>query len=77
MHKNRPMIDEIFCQLLKQLTENPHERIQCGWKLLVILLNYYLPSERLRIYLLNYLNEKSAENQRLSTSIDQLLINFD
>lgn len=78
MHKHRNLIDEIFCQLVKQLTDNrSHHKdsIQRGWKLMTIVLNYFLPSEHLRIYLFRYLHDQGNQQQRLgkdSVKADQL-----
>lgn len=68
MHKHRSLIDEILCQLLKQLTNNKstkNDSIQRGWKLLVIILNYFIPSEHLRPYFIKYLNDNIDQNEKL------------
>jgi hypothetical protein len=68
MHKHRALVDEVLCQLMKQLTENKSlksESVQSGWKLLVILLNYFVPSEHLRPYFVKYLNDKRSQNEKL------------
>ena len=72
MHKHRALIDEVLCQLMKQLTENKSpssESIQSGWKLLVILLNYFVPSEHLRPYFVKYLNDKRNQNDKLGRQL--------
>lgn len=68
MHKNRPLIDEIVCQIIKQLTENKstrNESLYLGWKLLAIILNYFIPSENLRPYFVKYLNDNIPQNENL------------
>ncbi len=68
MHKHRTLIDEILCQLLKQLTDNKstkHDSVQRGWKLLLIILNYFIPSEHLRPYFVKYLNDNIDKNEKL------------
>ena len=68
MHKHRTLIDEIICQLIKQLTENKSPKsdsVQRGWKLLVIILNYFIPSEHLRPYFVKYLNDNKDQNEKL------------
>jgi myosin-15 len=66
MHKHRTLIDEIFCQIIKQLTDNKSikiDSIQSGWKLLAIILNYFTPSEYLQSYFVKYLQDN--QNERL------------
>ncbi len=68
MHKHRTLIDEILCQLIKQLTDNKSikpDSVQRGWKLLAIILNYFIPSEHLRPYFVKYLNDNSDQNEKL------------
>ncbi|CAF1426007.1 unnamed protein product [Adineta ricciae] len=68
MHKHRTLIDEILCQLVKQLTENKstkNDSVQSGWKLLVIILNYFIPSPHLRPYFVKYLNDNINQNEKL------------
>ncbi len=72
MHKHRTLIDEILCQLIKQLTDNKSTKIdsvQRGWKLLVIILNYFIPSEYLRPYFVKYLNDNMDQNEKLGNLI--------
>ena len=60
MHKYRTLIDEVLCQIIKQLTDNKSIKansIQRGWKLLVIVLNYFIPSEDFQAYFVKYLHE--------------------
>lgn len=50
------------------MTENKSIKIdslQCGWKLLLILLNYFIPSENFRPYFLKYLNDHRNDNEKL------------
>ncbi|CAF4602738.1 unnamed protein product [Rotaria sp. Silwood1] len=68
MHKHRTIIDEIICQIIKQLTDNKstkNDSVQHGWKLLAIILNYFIPSENLRPYFVKYLNDNMNQNERL------------
>lgn len=61
-------MDEIFCQVIKQVTENQSSQIdslQRGWKLLAILLNYFLPSDDFQPYLMQFLNEHRNEHEKL------------
>jgi hypothetical protein len=53
---------------MKQLTENRSARndsAQRGWKLLVIILNYFIPSEHLRPYFVKYVHDRCNPNDRL------------
>ncbi|KAF7243113.1 Unconventional myosin-XV, partial [Varanus komodoensis] len=52
--------DEVFCQIIKQITSNTSaktESCQKGWKLLCLLSAYYRCSEVLKPYLLGFLQE--------------------
>jgi hypothetical protein len=69
MHKHRTLIDEILCQIIKQLTDNKSlksDSVQRGWKLLAIILNYFIPSEHLQPYFVKYMNDNISQNERLS-----------
>eukprot|EP00043_Microstomoeca_roanoka_P020309 m.244078 g.244078 ORF g.244078 m.244078 type:complete len:730 (+) comp17143_c8_seq5:10808-12997(+) len=50
--------DEIYCQLLKQVTNNKSERLEScarGWRLLIVLTSYSKPSSEFEPYLKSYL----------------------
>ena len=64
MHERRTLVDEIFCQIVKQITDNKSikmDSVQRGWKLLAVILNYFIPSEQLQPYVVEYL--KNNRNQ--------------
>ncbi|CAF2388479.1 unnamed protein product [Rotaria sp. Silwood2] len=68
MHKHRTLIDEILCQIIKQLTDNKSikiDSVQRGWKLLAIILNYFIPSEHLQPYFIKYLHDNRIKNEKL------------
>ncbi|CAF3546374.1 unnamed protein product [Rotaria sordida] len=68
MHKHRTLIDEILCQIIKQLTDNKstkNDSVQRGWKLLTIILNYFIPSEHLQPYFIKYLHDNRIKNEKL------------
>ncbi|XP_070616344.1 unconventional myosin-XV [Erythrolamprus reginae] len=55
--------DEVFCQILKQITDNISSKTDScpkGWRLLYILSAYYRCSEVFKPYLLQFLQEVSA-----------------
>jgi hypothetical protein len=72
LHKHRTLIDEVLCQILKQLTDNKStktESVQKGWKLLAIILNYFVPSECLQPYFVKYLQDNRNQNEKLGENL--------
>ncbi|CAF0846167.1 unnamed protein product [Adineta ricciae] len=68
MYKHRILIDEVLCQILKQLTDNQShvgDSIRNGWTLLAIVLNYFVPSDHLKPYFMKYLQEHYHQNGKL------------
>ena len=52
---NDKLTTEIFCQVIKQTTENPNtESNELGWQLLLLCVNFAVPTEDLRPYLLTH-----------------------
>ncbi|CAF4054726.1 unnamed protein product, partial [Rotaria magnacalcarata] len=69
MHKHRSLIDEILCQIIKQLTDNKSvktDSIERGWKLLALILNHFIPSEHLQPYFVKYLHDNRSKNEKLA-----------
>ncbi|CAF1146613.1 unnamed protein product [Adineta steineri] len=58
----------LLCQIIKQLTDNKSiiiDSIQRGWKLLAIILNYFIPSDHLKPYFLKYLHDNQNHDEKL------------
>ncbi|XP_029640960.1 myosin-VIIa [Octopus sinensis] len=54
--------DEIFCQILKQMTQNPSQNsLSRGWLLLFLIVGIFHPTETLMPSLLTFLRESESE----------------
>ncbi|CAM5156263.1 unnamed protein product [Eretmochelys imbricata] len=54
--------DEVYCQVIKQITENPKpESCIRGWQLLSLLTGFFLPSNTLMPYATKFLQQASAD----------------
>ncbi|XP_017598698.1 PREDICTED: myosin XVB isoform X1 [Corvus brachyrhynchos] len=54
--------DEIYCQVIKQVTHNPHQETELrGWLLLNLLTGYFLPSKILMPYATKFLQLASSD----------------
>ncbi|XP_041432646.1 unconventional myosin-XV-like isoform X1 [Xenopus laevis] len=59
--------DEIYCQVIKQITENPkQDNCHRGWRILSILTGFYLPSPNLLPCVTKYLQDYVGTYQELS-----------
>lgn len=63
-HKFDSLRDEVYCQLMKQTTNNKTESCQRGWRLLSIVAAYFTCSENLRPFLLKYLETAAYDKRR-------------
>ncbi|CAD6241372.1 GSCOCG00002698001-RA-CDS [Cotesia congregata] len=66
-HKFEPLRDEVFCQLMKQTTNNKSpnpDSCQRGWRLFSIVAAYFTCSEGLRPYLIKYLETAAYDKRR-------------
>ncbi|WKY16951.1 hypothetical protein Q1695_001507 [Nippostrongylus brasiliensis] len=66
-HKNPALRDEVYCQIIRQTTNNksnkPDSSIR-GWRLFSMLTAYFESSIALRPYLVNYLSENADDHRR-------------
>ncbi|KAJ7316027.1 hypothetical protein JRQ81_002189 [Phrynocephalus forsythii] len=64
------LCDEVYCQVIKQITQNPQQH-SCsrGWQLLSLLTGYFLPSSTLMPYATKYLQQASADDTNLCKEI--------
>lgn len=66
-HKFEPLRDEVYCQLMKQTTNNKSanpDSCQRGWRLFSIVAAYFTCSEGLRPYLIKYLETAAYDKRR-------------
>ncbi|XP_018350693.1 PREDICTED: unconventional myosin-XV isoform X2 [Trachymyrmex septentrionalis] len=66
-HKYEQLRDEIYCQLMKQTTNNKSpnpESCQRGWRIFSIIAAYFTCSEGLRPYLTKYLETAAYDKRR-------------
>ncbi|KAI1732084.1 myTH4 domain-containing protein [Ditylenchus destructor] len=67
-HRYVPLRDEIYCQLVKQVTsnksQNPDSLVR-GWRLISIVTAYFACSETMRPYLVKYLDDIAEDNRRV------------
>ncbi|CEF59852.1 Unconventional myosin-XV [Strongyloides ratti] len=65
--ENPPLHDEIYCQMMKQLTNNTskvEDSLLKGWRLFTIITSYFTPSDILKPYLLNYIKIVAFDKNR-------------
>ncbi|XP_063236075.1 unconventional myosin-XV [Bacillus rossius redtenbacheri] len=66
-HKHEALRDELYCQLMKQTTNNKSPRpdsCQRGWRLFSIVAAYFVCSETLKPYLFKYLETAAYDKRR-------------
>jgi len=67
LHHHKELVDEIYCQLMKQTTNNKStkaESCQKGWRLMAIMCAYYKASDTLKPYLFKYLENNAYDSKR-------------
>ncbi len=67
MNQEAELVDEIYCQLIKQTTNNTStKKNSCfrGWKLISLFSIYFKPSDLLKPYLLKHLEINAYDTKR-------------
>lgn len=67
LHHHNELIDEVYCQLMKQTTNNKSTKLDSclkGWRLMAIICSYYRASDNLKLYLLKYLENNAFDLKR-------------
>jgi hypothetical protein len=66
-HKHEALRDEVYCQLMKQTTNNKSmkpDSCQRGWRLFSIVAAYFVCSDTLKPYLFKYLETAAYDKRR-------------
>jgi len=66
-HKHEALRDEVYCQLMKQTTNNKSIKLdscQRGWRLFSIVAAYFVCSDTLKPYLFKYLETAAYDKRR-------------
>lgn len=59
------LTDEVYCQIMKQTTNNTNQKsAQRGWRLFTILAAYFTCSDTLKPYLFKYLETNAYDKRR-------------
>lgn len=69
-HRYPPMRDEVYCQIMKQTTNNRSpaaDSLIRGWRLFSILTAYFDCSEMLKPFLFKYLADVASDSRRTYT----------
>jgi myosin-15 len=74
VHAHEELCDEIYCQLIKQTTNNKSAKADScmkGWRLMSILSAYFKPSDAFKPYLLKYVESSACDTKRPHSSVAQ------
>ncbi|XP_072846643.2 unconventional myosin-XVB [Pogona vitticeps] len=64
--EKKSLHDEVYCQVIKQITKNPQQdSCHRGWQLLSLLTGYFPPSTTLMPYVTKYLQQVGADSSSL------------
>ena len=67
LHHHNELCDEVYCQIMKQTTNNKSTKVdscQKGWRLMAIITAYYKASDVLKPYLFKYLESNAYDSKR-------------
>jgi myosin-15 len=67
VYQESELVDEVYCQLIKQTTNNKStKKDSCfkGWKLISILTMYFKPTDVLKTYLFKYMESNAYDTKR-------------
>ncbi|KAK0396293.1 hypothetical protein QR680_001659 [Steinernema hermaphroditum] len=76
-HQYRPLRDEVYCQIIKQTTNNRSpkaDNLIRGWRLFSLLTAYFDCSEIMRPYLYKYLSDAAHDDRRPYYAIANLCL---
>ncbi|KAM8945884.1 myosin XVB [Pelodytes ibericus] len=72
--EHQTLTDEVYCQVLKQITENSkQESCNRGWIVLSLLTGYFIPSPTLLPYVTKYLQDSVGTYQEISRNCQEHL----
>ena len=75
LHHHNELCDEVYCQIMKQTTNNKSTKVdscQKGWRLMAIITAYYKASDALKPYLFKYLESNAYDSKRPYNGIHEL-----
>ena len=68
LHAPEELRDEIFCQILKQIHNNPSEEsLMKGWQLLAICAGTYPPSAEFEPYVMYFCEKHKSDNEKINS----------
>lgn len=74
LHNNPELCDEVYCQLVKQTTNNKSMKSDSGskgWRLVSILCSYFKPTDLFKPYLFKYIESSAYDAKRPHNTLAQ------